>query len=152
MRDVMRFGVPLVAALGLLTSSALTGPVTAAVTAPAPVRAVTTTVTAVVTTALARTATSANKPTTARKSHATVASSRASVSSSRATIMSGQASVSVSHAKVTVAAIAGPSGSVSIRSYLGIDDPGAVTAGPNGALWFIDSGGHSIGEMTIAAR
>jgi streptogramin lyase len=131
-----------------LCAGSLAGALAVAVTAPAPARAVATSVTAAVTTALARTVTSVNQPTTVRESHATVASSRASVASSLATIAAGQASASVSHAKTTVGAIAAASGSVSISSYQGIENPGTIMAGPNGALWFINSGGDSIGEVT----
>ena len=41
-------------------------------------------------------------------------------------------------------------GQVTVFGQLGIDDPDAITAGPDGALWFTNSANNSIGSITTA--
>jgi streptogramin lyase len=49
------------------------------------------------------------------------------------------------------AGVASASGGGGVTIYPGIDGPGSITAGPNGALWFTNANG-SIGQITTAGK
>src|SRR5260370_4327631 len=47
-------------------------------------------------------------------------------------------------------AAASGAGKVTIFTGTGIDNPAAIAAGPDGALWFTNQGNNSIGRITTA--
>jgi streptogramin lyase len=47
-----------------------------------------------------------------------------------------------------VTGVAQASGGGQVTIYAGIDDPQGITTGPDGALWFTNYDGNSIGRIT----
>jgi len=55
-------------------------------------------------------------------------------------------------ATVVSPSAASASGSPVVSEYLGIDEPSGMAAGPDGALWFTNSGNNSIGRITTEGK
>jgi streptogramin lyase len=49
---------------------------------------------------------------------------------------------------VAGASVASASAAGSVRVYAGLDGPAGITAGPDGAMWFTNTGNSSIGRIT----